>query len=172
MGDPDRLRRSRHPIGRRGALRLTLTLAAAAATILGAAACGGASASPDTPAETDPTTPVVEVAAPSTTKVAEIAGPQSDDNTDPSAGWAPFPAGRPPRPAKLDIPECDAYFDTIAQCLDAMGDKTGGMINVQGMIEQIRETLSQVASTPEGRTQLAATCKMAQDTMTTAAFCR
>jgi hypothetical protein len=169
MGDPDRLRRSRH--GSRRRITLTLTIAAAA-VILGAAACGGASASPDTPAEADPATPVVEVAAPSTTKGAEVAGPQSEDNTDPDAGWAPFPAGRPPSPAKLDIPECDAYFALVAQCLDAIGDKAGGMIDVQSMIGQIRETFRQVASTPEGRQQLAATCKMAQETMSIAQFCR
>jgi hypothetical protein len=137
-----------------------------AAALLGAAACGGASTPAETPVDAETPAPVVEIAAP-----AKVAGP-SEEGEDTTTGWQPYPPGRPTKPGKLDVPECNAYFDTITQCLAAMGEKTGGLVTAEIMVEQIREQFRQIAYTPEGRQQLAATCKAAQDAMTSVPVCR
>src|SRR5262245_47671393 len=76
MGDLGRLKRS-PPANRRRPAVARVALAAAA--LFGAAACGGASTPPETPAGAEDT-PVVEIAAPPTAKVAGP-GEESEDPT-------------------------------------------------------------------------------------------
>lgn len=141
----------------------------AAAALLGAAACGGASTPAETPVDAETPAPVVEIASPPAAKVAEVAGEGGEDTT---TGWQPFPPGRSEGPGELVVPECNAYFATITRCLAALGERTGGLVSAEIMVEQIRKQFRQVASTPEGRRELAATCKAAQDAMSSAQVCR
>lgn len=129
------------------------TLFLAAAITLALAAC-------NKPAESN--SPMADAAAPTaptTDAPAATPAPAAADAMAPAATDAMAPAAAP-AVASIGVPECDDYLTKVNACLtDKVPEAQRGAF--QSSLDQTRSAWAQAASTPQGKTAIAAACKSA-----------
>jgi hypothetical protein len=84
--------------------------------------------------------------------------PAASSTSAPAASAAPASTSGSP---EFGVAECDDYFKKYLACIDKLAP--AAQTQARQMLEQSRTAWKQAASTDEGRTGLATTCKAASD---------